>query len=63
MADYKLIEPIYTGQGSMADAVVENDEGTWLAEWDEEIQQAMPLRDDGGDYLPAPENWQELVEH
>jgi hypothetical protein len=61
MADYKLQNPIDADEVRTADAIVDNNEGSWLAEWDSESDQAMPLVDEDGDYISAPANWKELI--
>jgi len=64
MSDYKLAQPIYTEAGQFANAIVENNCGVWLAEWDHTAdgEETMPLTDEGGDYIEAPANWKELVQ-
>lgn len=59
----KLSQSIQTPDGRNADAVIINNQGEWLAEldWQQtdeyEEQIAMPLTDEGGDFIPAPKNW------
>jgi len=60
--DYKLSGTIDVPGHVAADAVVENSDGEWLADWDAETNQAMPLCDEGGEFYAAPEGWWEMID-
>lgn len=48
--------------GRTANAVIKDwrsPTGAWCAEWDEQTQQAMPLTDEDGDFIPAPRAYQQ----
>lgn len=57
MGEYK-ITPIEVEGFSDADGVYVNEEGAWLGEVTGEHVQPYS---DGGSYVPAPSNWQELI--
>jgi hypothetical protein len=42
-----------------ADGVYENREGAWLGQIDDGAVQ--PYTDEDGDFVPAPDNWREMV--
>jgi hypothetical protein len=52
IGDYKT-NPGDTVTGSSYNAIVVNQHGIWLAEWDDATDQAMPIADEDGDYIPA----------
>ena len=56
--DYQ-IKPVTIEGFVDADGVYENQQGAWLGEINGEIVQ--PYADEDGDFIPAPENWRELV--
>lgn len=52
----KKITPKNLKSGQHADAIIEDyrsPTGAWYAEWDPQTEQAIPLSDEGGDYIPA----------
>lgn len=56
--DYQ-ISPVAVEGFADADGVYENQAGAWLGECDGE--NVMPYSDEDGDFVPAPENWRELI--
>jgi hypothetical protein len=64
MADYK-IRPVAVEGFADADGVVENWRGAWLGSVELETpdgpEVVLPYADDDGDFVPAPENWRDLV--
>lgn len=56
--DYQ-IKPIAVEGYADADGVYENRDGAWLGEIDG--GKVMPYADEDGDFVPAPENWRDLV--
>jgi hypothetical protein len=58
MSDYR-IQPVAVDGFADADGVYENERGAWLGEYDGDT--VRPYSDEGGDYVPAPENWRELI--
>lgn len=46
-----------------ADGVTVNREGAWLGEtdWQDDKKVVMPYADEDGDFVPAPENWRDMV--
>jgi len=56
--EFRLAAPIYTATGNHADAILVRDRDVWLGEYDAEMEQVVPLVDEGGDYIPAPDGWQ-----
>ena len=61
--DYKLIKPIEVEGYADADGIYENQDGAWLGDYggSKWCMWCMPYIDEDGDYIPAPENWKELV--
>lgn len=59
--DYQ-IKPVAVDGFVDADGIFENDAGAWLGEvdWQNDKQVVMPYSDNG-DYIPAPDNWRELI--
>jgi hypothetical protein len=64
--DY-LITPVTVEGHADADGVYENSAGAWLGEvdWrtnaDGDDEQYVAVYSEDGDYIPAPENWRDLV--
>lgn len=56
--DYQ-IKPVQVEGFVDADGVYENQHGAWLGEIDGDSVQ--PYADEDGDFVPAPENWRELI--
>ena len=56
--DYQ-IRPVVVKGFDAADGIYENREGAWLGEVDGDSVQ--PYADEDGDFIPAPENWRELI--
>ena len=56
--DYQ-IKPVTVEGFADADGVYKNEYGAWLGECDGET--VMPYCDDAGDFIPAPENWRDLI--
>lgn len=58
MSEYQ-IQPIDVTGFAPADGVIVNDAGEWLGEVvDNEVHH---YADEGGDYVPAPEGWRDVV--
>jgi hypothetical protein len=47
------------GAWAIGNAVIETDEGTWLATWD--CQMLEPLLDEAHQHIPAPKGWRAAV--
>jgi hypothetical protein len=58
MTDYR-ITPIAVDGFADADGVYENRHGEWLGEVED--GKVLPYADEGGDFVPAPSNWRDLV--
>lgn len=56
--DYQ-IKPVVVDGFASADGVYENQAGAWLGEVDGST--VNPYCDEDMEYIPAPENWRELV--
>lgn len=60
MTDYKLSTPVDVDELRQADGVFTNGQGEWLGEViaEQDGEKVMPLTDEDGDYIPAPDGWQ-----
>ena len=60
--DYR-IKPIEIEGFAPVDGIHENDHGAWVGETDFQGDKVvvMPYADEDGNYLPAPENWHDLI--
>lgn len=56
--DYQ-IKPVAIDGFADADGVYENQQGAWLGECDGETVHVYS--DEDGDFVPAPDNWRELI--
>jgi len=56
--DYQIYPPVKLERYVYANGVHVNQEGAWLGEID---GTAVALYSDEGDYIPAPEDWRDLV--
>ena len=64
--DYQ-IKPVEI-DGSTADGVYKNEYGAWLGiidwqhdDYGEGTQIVLPLVDESSDFVPAPDNWRDLI--